>query len=463
MTRNRPDSLSMKSHLIAIAITIMLGALLISCGRSSRVVVVTDAGGTQSDNGAFVIAAGDRALGYLEFSMNAKGDALLAWRNYDGTVHAVYYRPDQLFWPWSGHVQVSTNSSIAHKAAVAENGDCFLVWEDGAKVVGQNRYDAQAGWGTATGIPQSGTGGVSSPTVAAGPQGTAFALWKEYTSMTQSLLASRYEAATGWTAAEPVQELTGSGFGSYTVAVDASGNALAVWEQYVNYSGIYTVLARRYQAGVGWGQVEILMAGDDPYPFNVAFDAAGNALVVWGDIYYNGDGYRRIVSRRYDVNSGWEPVETLIELPVDTSFIYEVHMAMNPDGDAVLVWMQDDVSGFKIWADRYRAGSGWTKAPVRISDVGDTQDPQVAIDPAGNAVVVWRTVFDSWDIWSARYSPATGWDAARMISSARDNINMYADRPFVGMDAQGNAFAVWEEHDSENDIVSFWGNRLTGN
>jgi len=424
-----------------------LAAPLTGCDRSS---------GTLHDTGAFLIASDPDATGYTRFSVNSGGHALLAWRHSESgpeSLRGVYYDPDA---GWSDQAVINPGSSIANQIAIGENNDCFAVWED-YPGLGTNRYDAQTGWGAATDIPRSGSGSASGPIVVAGPQGIAFALWSEYTNTTQSLWVSSYETGTGWTSAEPVQELTNSGFGGYTIAVDGSGNALAVWVQYVQYSGVYTMLARRYEAGVGWGTVETLISDDDPYPPQVAFDAAGNALVVWGDIYGSS---RRIVSRRYDAGSGWEPIETLFEVPVDTDIIYEVHLAANPGGNAVLVWMRPGNSGFDIWADRYVAGSSWTKSPVRISDgITDSQFPTIAIDPAGNAVAIWRGDYaKKMNIGAARYSTEKGWSAPKIISTDRDNVT--ADYPGVGMDAQGNALAVWQEYDTQDHILSFWGNRF---
>ena len=425
-----------------------LAAPLTGCDRSS---------GTQHDNGAFLIASDPDATGYTRFSMNSGGNALLVWRHWESgpeSLRGVYYDADA---GWSDQAVINPGSTIANQIAIGENNDCFAVWEDSAGI-GTNRYDAQTGWGAATDIPRSGSGNAYNPTVAAGPQGTAFALWSEYTSTTQSLWVSSYETGTGWSSSEPVQTLTNSGFGSYTIAVDGSGNALAVWTQYVQYSGIYTVLARRYQVGVGWGQIETIIAEDDTYPLNVAFDAAGNALVVWGDIY---NSSRRILSRRYSAGSGWEPIETLLEVPVDTDYITEVHLAMNPAGDAVLVWMRPgSFGGYDIWADWYRAGSGWEKSPTRISDgTTDSQSPAAAIDPAGNAVVIWRGIYATkLNVGAARYSAGKGWSAPKIISTDRDNV--YTDFPGVGMDAQGSVLAVWQEYDTQNNILSFWGNRF---
>ena len=65
------------------------------------------------------------------------------------------------------------------------------------------------------------------------------------------------------------------------IALDASGNALAVWQQFDGAR--YNIWANRYTAATGWGTAALIEtddAGDARDP-QIAFDANGNALAVW--------------------------------------------------------------------------------------------------------------------------------------------------------------------------------------
>ena len=73
------------------------------------------------------------------------------------------------------------------------------------------------------------------------------------------------------------------------VAVDGSGNAIAVWGQ--SDGTRYNIWANRYVVGTGWGTaglIETNNAGDAGYP-QVAVDGSGNAIAVWGQ--YDGTRY----------------------------------------------------------------------------------------------------------------------------------------------------------------------------
>ena len=43
-----------------------------------------------------------------------------------------------------------------------------------------------------------------------------------------------------------------------------------------------------------------------------------------------------------------------------------------------------------MWANRYLPGSGWGTAElIETEDLGDAEFPQIAVDPDGNAIAVW--------------------------------------------------------------------------
>jgi hypothetical protein len=98
------------------------------------------------------------------------------------------------------------------------------------------------------------------------------------------VLLSRFSRTTGgWTDAELVgASENGSIPFSIALAEDLDANALVLWVQSV--SGRATVLANRFRSGIGWGGVTAIdggaLAGPAVIP-RVAMDAKGNAVAVW--------------------------------------------------------------------------------------------------------------------------------------------------------------------------------------
>jgi hypothetical protein len=62
---------------------------------------------------------------------------------------------------------------------------------------------------------------------------------------------------------------------------------------------------------------------------------------------------------------------------------------MNAAGVAQVTWAQADGIAQSIWSRRYVPAEGWGQ-PVRIEDRPEVaSQPNVAVDPAGNAVAVF--------------------------------------------------------------------------
>src|SRR5438309_8882326 len=73
--------------------------------------------------------------------------------------------------------------------------------------------------------------------------------------------------------------------------------------------------------------------------------------------------------------------------------------------------------------------------------------PQVALDPAGNAIAVWSrtgTTSPHPHVVQAAVRPVGGgWQPAQDLSVPGPDAGQDADSPQIALDAAGNAIAVW--------------------
>lgn len=238
------------------------------------------------------------------------------------------------------------------------------------------------------------------------------------------------------------------------IAFDASGNAIAVWQQHDGTR--YNIWANRYTVASGWGTAELIEtdnAGDASWP-RIVIDASGNALAVWSQ--NNAAAISSIWANRYTVGSGWG---TAVMIETDTGQAYSVEIAGDARGNAMAVWTQHDGTRFSIWANRYTAGSGWGIAElIETGNNGDAAQPQIAIDPNGEAHAVWQ-YFDGLrrGVWSNRFTVSgTGWGTAQRVET---NVGD-AYYPQVVMDSNGRAFAVWVQRD-DGIYYNTWANSYT--
>lgn len=67
-----------------------------------------------------------------------------------------------------------------------------------------------------------------------------------------------------------------------------------------------------------------------------------------------------------------------------------VQIVTDGEGNALAVWIQLDGTYLSIWSNRYAFGVGWGNAElIETDNEGRAGNPEIAIDPAGNAMAVW--------------------------------------------------------------------------
>jgi hypothetical protein len=309
-------------------------------------------------------------------------------------------------------------------------------------------------WGTAEIIERK-AGGASSPQIAVDANGNAIAVWVEWNDPRYNIWASRYLVGQRWGSSELITDNTVDA-SSPQIAVDTKGNAIVVW---VQSDGIRPVIwARRYIAGLGWENLLNSFSNwDGPADLpQVSFDIFGNAMVVWQGA--NGTGSNDIWANRYVAGQGWEG-SRVIDWRGGNATVPQI--AIDSRGDAVAVWQQHDgVQYNDIWANRYVSGV-WGEAALIENNTGYDQAPQVAVDLEGNAIVVWHNyaVNGRFDIWATRYVAGNGWEKPSLIEQ---NDSGSAYNPKVVVDAKGGAIAVWEQSGNAGG-GNIWANQYTPN
>lgn len=295
-------------------------------------------------------------------------------------------------------------------------------------------------WQTAALLETSDYGDAQHVQLAMNASGSAIAVWEQVDiTNTMSIYARYYSPQAGWGAVTQIEAGTEVA-GNPAVAIDASGKAIAVWEQ---FDGLRTnIQTNRYDPGSGWSGEQLLETtnvGDAERP-SVAMDPAGNAMAAWRQ---NEGTYFNIKARRYVAGSGWESV-TLIELE-ELGNADAPKVSMSSSGNAVVAWRQTDGSAYNIWANRYDVGLGWDNASKLDGLASHASEMQVRHDPAGNSLVVWRQEYNGVEIVMANmYRPGTGWSGASMIGG---NLAGDAYSPQVASWGTEKFGVVWFQHD----------------
>lgn len=381
-----------------------------------------------------------------EIALDANGNAIAVWRQWGGSGYDVWanrYVP-AIGWGSAGLVEKSdTGSAASPVIGVDTTGNALAVWaqSDGTRDnIWANRYTVGGGWATPVLIETDDTGSASKPRLAVDAAGNAVAVWYQWDGLRTNIWANLYTAGAGWGTAALI-ETDDTGYAlEPQVAVDPAGNALAVWRQ---ADGVrWNVWANRYTAGVGWGAPVAIETGNGGagYP-QVAIDPSGNAIAVWDQ--WDGAAFS-IWANRFTPAGGWGTAE-LIESD-NSGPASAAQVAVDDTGDALAVWIQSDGMRDNVWSNRFSPAAGWgTAALIESDDTGDARHARVAVDSAGNGLAVWDqgggTVAN---VMVNRYSAAGGWGVAAALEN--DNAGD-ALHPQVAVDPAGNALAVWQQSD----------------
>ena len=365
---------------------------------------------------------------------------------------------------WQADLAISSQNVDTGEARIAfdRDGNALAVWSQGPfdrSEIWWNAFTAGVGWGTAAPLEQSEADEhADGARIGFGADGDALAVWTlQDSSGDNSVRSSRYVPGSGWETPEFIETDPGEVFGKPDFAVNSQGDAVAVW---VQFDGTFMNLwANRYTAGSGWGTAEIIDESDDVVENpRVAINGAGDIVAVW-PMRDLGNFAWDVWSRRYAPGIGWAPSDLV---SVNNTFeAVQPRPVLDEDGNALVVWVQGLGLEAALHASRHTGSGSWTSAE-ELDVAGSVDDPQIAIDPAGNAIAVWRRQQDVNGTpemlpYAARHT-ASGWSTPQAIG------NRTAFDPKIAVDPTGHAVAVWQEIDPAlpfADASAVWGNRYT--
>lgn len=392
-----------------------------------------------------------------KIAVDGKGNAMAVWYQYytEATLPSIYagryvagagWEPPQL-------VENSYQNTFEPDVGMDSQGNAIVVWtewDDTRWNLWSNRYVAEVGWGEPQLIETNDLGSVAKPDIAMDAAGNAVVVWQQFDGVQYHIWSNRYVAGVGWMTAQQIdQDYTGDCF-EPKVGIDDSGNAIVVWR--LSDGLHYHIWSNRYVVGSGWGTsqpIEANISESATYP-RVAVDRSGNAIAVWM-LYL---GHHTIWANRYTVGAGWGTAQ-LIQIDDSEEALYP-RVAVDGSGNAVAVWEQYDGVLKNVWSNRYVVGSGWETAQlIENENSYHAFNGQVAMDEAGNAIATWSQSDGSRpNIWASRYVVGSGWENPQLIEF--DNSGM-AGQTELGMDSSGGAIAVWWQEDAYT--TSIWANR----
>lgn len=338
------------------------------CQLPSQIWYAVRTGGAWSPAAAISGVVG--AVGAPALAVDASGRATLVFPATVGVRTSMYAaRYDAGAWSVSALIETDDSGNATTPAVAADaGGNAYAVWQqhDGTRTnIMANRYVVGSGWGSAAPLELA-TGAAEFPHVAAGADGSAFAVWTQATMM----YGARFSGGA-W--GQPA--LAGAGTGRVRVAMHTDGSAIAVW------ANGNDILANRNTGAWGTAAPIDSLTAPSLQAFTLAMPD-GSAMAVWSQL---GDLWQA----RYTAASGWSPA---LRLENAGGSAQDPSLAFAPDGSGICVWEQPSPAAmYSPWANLFLPTTGWGAAQLAKPDDGVAIDSPVAyFDSGDNSFgIVW--------------------------------------------------------------------------
>jgi hypothetical protein len=369
--------------------------------------------------------------------VDAAGDATVGWSQFDGTDYEVDIASRPAGGPWGAPTRLSLPGENAGGVRIAANarGDAVAVWETFNPLPGPGDRSAVAStrsgptgeWSAPVVLAETGAA-IPEQQVAIDAQGDAVALWTAAGEHEARVETSFLPVGGSWSAPAPLSP--GKSDGRPGLTVDPHGNFTAIWE---GFDRIET--AERQAGSASWGEPTLLSDQFVGSP-TIAAGAGGDVAAAW--ILALNNDERRIETAFKPAGGAWGP-------PSDASAIHEViwrpSIAVDSHGDSAVIWSaaSETIDG-PVEAAFRPAGGDW-QPPTQLAETGagDTR-PRVMFGPADEALALWWGTAVGGVIQSATRPAGGDWQPPTTLAGGVP----YSSRPELAIDPRGDAAAIWE-------------------
>ena len=309
--------------------------------------------------------------------------------------------------------------SVQPQVAINGSGVSALVWSRRNNAVNDaGLWAAVAGQGRVVAVTAADVV-VTGPRLTLDADGNAILLWRAARSgggAGQAVWSSQFDVRPrSWNAPAVLPTLSGdalsaqlagnaAGLNIAVVAIDAGGGRTDL------HAARFITRPSAIMGRIGTWVYETLLQAGGTQP-QVAVDASGNALAVWVQVAPN--TLERSIWARYSAanTSTWGSAQRVDDANGFGAATPQI--GFGPTGEAIAVWSEFDAindSNGRIWANEYTPGTGWgAPAAIETGTGYFSTDPQIRIDANGNVLAVWtRTEGGRTRVWAAVGPQFTG-------------------------------------------------------
>jgi len=394
---------------------------------------------------------GGPSAGSARVAVDPAGDAVAVWLNQAGAHPVIEASSRPAGGAWSAAVTLSNTSeeAVEPQVAIAPGGSTVALWErvsGGVRMLEAATGSAlSASWQPRQEVPAPSSAMPLLARVTIDGAGDAVAIWERQVVAKGIVEASfRLHGAGPWGSARTLSE-TGEYMHPPQVAIDAEGLAVAVWEDNQGTAEPEIWGARKPAGGATWQKAARVSPAAEIVPHNanepqLAMDARGDAVAVWER--FNEVEEIEAASMPAGTEAWRAPVKISTRVGKEgKAEPGNQQVAIDAQGRAVVVWLRETVNLIEASAQN---GDGSWQTPAVISATGVTpSEPVLAVDAGGNATAAWVQASGGKALLAASSRPSPGgeWSALAQVPAETE-----AKEPAIGMDDQGDALASWTRY-----------------
>ncbi|WP_109831263.1 putative Ig domain-containing protein [Reichenbachiella versicolor] len=181
---------------------------------------------------------------------------------------------------------------------------------------------------------------------------------------------------------------------------------------------------------------------------SVAMDADGDFVIVWQSDDQDGNG-SGVYAQLFDQSGNVKGIEFLVNTETSGSQ-WVSSVAMDDDGNFVVSWIGPDGSNSGVYARRFNANGVALGDEFLVNT--ETSDNQyrsaVAMDADGDFVITWQSANqdgDDWGIYAQRYNASGVAQDGEFLVNTKTSQDQRS--PSVAMDADGDFVVSWTTGD----------------
>ena len=277
------------------------------------------------------------------------------------------------------------------------------------------------------------------PQVAVDLAGNIYMVWEDDTDTNSNILFSR-STDGGATFSAPKNISNSSGFSfNPSIAVDTHGSINVAWEDDTP-SNLDVMYSRSTDAGLTFSTpINVSHDPADSANPQIAVDTSGNIYIVWENDTLN---LGIVFSRSTDAGVTFS---TPAILSINAAGSVSPQLAVDLGGNISVVWEDDTLAHSDISFSRSADHGATFSTPMSLSNnVGNSLSPQITVDLAGNINVAWESESpgNSDIIFSRSADKGVTFSAPMSLSNSLGQSR----NPQIALDAGGNINVVWTDN-----------------